>query len=49
MKNNPKDLPRGLKMDTTTGENANMIKLAKGGSAKRKRNFLICLETAKLL
>jgi len=39
MKNNPKDLPRGLKMDTTTGEGANMIKMAKGGSAKKKKKF----------
>ena len=37
MKNNPKDLPRGLKMDTTTGEGANITKLAKGGSAKKKK------------
>jgi len=39
MKNNPKDLPRGLKMDTTTGEGANITKLAKGGSAKKKKKF----------
>ena len=38
-KNDPKTLPRGLKMDTTTGEGANMIKLAKGGSAKKKKKF----------
>ena len=37
--NNPKNLPKGLKMDTTTGEGANMIKLAKGGSAKKKKKF----------
>jgi hypothetical protein len=37
--NNPKDLPRGLRMDTTTGEGANMIKMAKGGSAKKKKKF----------
>jgi len=37
--NNPKTLPRGLKIDTTTGEGANMIKLAKGGSAKKKKKF----------
>ena len=38
-KNDPKTLPRGLKMDTTTDEGANMIKLAKGGSAKKKKKF----------
>ena len=37
--NNPKNLPKGLKIDTTTGEGANMIKLAKGGSAKKKKKF----------
>ena len=37
--NNPKNLPKGLKMDTTTGEGANMIKLAKGGSVKKKKKF----------
>ena len=37
--NDPKTLPKGLKMDTTTGEGANMIKLAKGGSAKKKKKF----------
>ena len=37
--NNLEDLPRGLKMDTTTGEGANMIKMAKGGSAKKKKKF----------
>ena len=34
-----KKLPKGLQMDTTTGEGANMIKLAKGGSAKKKKKF----------
>ena len=37
--NDPKTLPRGLKIDTTTGEGANMIKMAKGGSAKKKKKF----------
>ena len=38
-KNDLKTLPRGLRMDTTTGEGANMIKMAKGGSAKKKKKF----------
>ena len=38
-KNNLKTLPRGLRMDTTTGEGANITKLAKGGSAKKKKKF----------
>ena len=37
--NDPKTLPRGLKIDTTTGEGANIIKMAKGGSAKKKKKF----------
>ena len=37
--NDPKTLPKGLKIDTTTGEGANMIKMAKGGSAKKKKKF----------
>ena len=37
--NDPKTLPRGLKIDTTTGEGANITKLAKGGSAKKKKKF----------
>jgi len=38
-KNNLKTLPKGLRMDTTTGEGANITKLAKGGSAKKKKKF----------
>ena len=37
--NNLEDLPRGLKMDTTTGKGANITEFAKGGSAKKKKKF----------
>jgi len=46
--NKKKELPRGLQMDTTTGEGANIKKMAKGGRveyskgtmpARNKKNF----------
>jgi len=37
LENNPKDLPRGLRMDTSTGEGANITRVekAKGGSIRK--------------
>ena len=39
LENNPKDLPRGLRIDTTTGEGANITRVekAKGGRARDKQ------------
>lgn len=33
-KNNMEDLPKGLRIDTTTGEGANITKFSKGGSCR---------------
>jgi hypothetical protein len=41
--NNLKDLPKGLKMDTTTGEGANITKIKRKKILTKKKHLLMMM------